>query len=113
MSDGENEDSWAYTLGGVVFAIPLQVLSAFVRGWAVAKLWGWFVVPVFGLPALSYAAAYGLALLVTLLTYQIQLTKDDPKYTGPFMRPFVTTTASVVLSLVAVLAGKIVVEFWL
>ncbi|TAL42349.1 MAG: hypothetical protein EPN91_08195 [Salinibacterium sp.] len=111
--DDADENSLARTLGAVVVSIPLSVVTALVRGWAVAKLWGWFVVPVFGLPLLSYAAAFGLALLTGLLTHQIQTAKEDERYKGAFNRTFIVSTASVILSVVTVVTGKLVVLWWL
>ena len=33
-------------------------------GFTLSVLWGWFMLPLFGLPALSIAQAYGLMLVV-------------------------------------------------
>ena len=49
-------------------------LLAMVHAFVLSKLWAWFVVPLFGLPELSIAYAYGLMLLITYVT------KDTPKY---------------------------------
>ncbi|MGC3984817.1 MAG: hypothetical protein QM777_08865 [Pseudorhodoferax sp.] len=57
-------------LGGLAAIIFAIVWAGFWSGLAVSVLWGWFVVPLFGLPALSIAQAYGIALLVGLLTHQ-------------------------------------------
>ena len=43
----------------LVALVPLILLRAFVF----LKLWAWFIVPVFGLPALGYASAIGLSLV--------------------------------------------------
>ena len=46
-----------------VFALVF-IISGFIRGWALSVLWNWFAVPLFGLPALTVWAAYGLVLLL-------------------------------------------------
>lgn len=47
------------------------VVSSIVRGLVVSKLWAWFVVPTFrGAPHLSIAAAIGIGMIVTFLTFQ-------------------------------------------
>ena len=52
---------------GVLAFIALALLwSAAWAGFTVSVLWGWFVVPIFGLPALTVAQAYGLALVIRL-----------------------------------------------
>lgn len=57
-------------LGGLAAIVLAVVWAGFWNGLAVLVLWAWFVVPVFGLPALSIAQAYGLALLVGLRTHR-------------------------------------------
>lgn len=48
----------------------LLALSAMWKGYVISVLWGWFVVPAFGLPPLSVPLAIGVALIVTLMTHQ-------------------------------------------
>ena len=43
-------------------------LSAILQGFVLVKLWGWFVVPQFGLAALSIPVALGLTLIISYLT---------------------------------------------
>jgi uncharacterized membrane protein len=60
------------SLIGFVIVLPIALgfvaLGATLEGYVLSVLWGWFVVPVFGLPALSIPFAMGLALVVGLLT---------------------------------------------
>lgn len=49
---------------------------AFLRGWAIATLWLWFVVPI-GVPALTIWHAAGVSLIIGLLTHQVQHEPDD------------------------------------
>ena len=48
--------------------LGLGVICAFVGSWAIMSLWAWFLVPA-GLPAISMLTAFGVDLLVTLLTF--------------------------------------------
>jgi hypothetical protein len=48
----------------------LVVLSSIWRGFVLSILWGWFMVPLFGLPALNIPFAIGIALVVGFLTHQ-------------------------------------------
>jgi zinc transporter ZupT len=62
-------------LGGVIWP-----LAAFWRGWVLAMLWGWFVVPVFRLPALPWAAASGCAVMLALaLSGLVPRASEEPK----------------------------------
>jgi peptidoglycan biosynthesis protein MviN/MurJ (putative lipid II flippase) len=59
-----------------LLAIPVVVIvSSIANGFALSVLWGWFVVPIFGLPALTIAQAIGFSMVVSFLTYQY----DDSK----------------------------------
>lgn len=51
-------------LGVVAATILGFVWAAAWSGFTLSVLWGWFVVPLFGQPALSVAQAYGIALVV-------------------------------------------------
>jgi hypothetical protein len=55
----------------------LYLYSAFSLGYVGMVLWAWFIVPVFGLPALSWGQAYGIALLIGLYCYRINTNKDE------------------------------------
>lgn len=48
----------------------LTFLSAIWSGFVLCKLWAWFIIPTFGLPALSVGVAIGIALLINYLTAQ-------------------------------------------
>lgn len=59
----------AYT----VVAVPI---ASALRGWVLSRMWAWFMVPTFHLPALGVAAAIGIAATVRLVTYQADADKD-------------------------------------
>lgn len=73
-----------------LIVLGLLVPLALLRGFVLQTLWGWFVVPVFGAPALSLMIAIGLGLLVSLLepiTPPIP-TKHIPRYLAiAFLNP--------------------------
>jgi len=71
--------------------IPLAVMW---KGFVLSKLWGWFIVDKFELPALTIAQAIGLAIVVGMFTYT--RSKDDEEwmpyviaFVGPLMSLFV------------------------
>lgn len=51
----------AAILGGIVLIFLLALWHSFIF----TKLWLWFLVPLFGLPEISLAQAYGLMLIVS------------------------------------------------
>ena len=50
------------------FGLAADVLVTVERGLALLVLWGWFVVPAFGLPSISFPVATGLSLILSLFT---------------------------------------------
>ncbi|MDP1688621.1 MAG: hypothetical protein Q8L47_00620 [bacterium] len=53
------------------------VAILFSNGLALKLLWGWFMVPIFGLPLISLAEAIGICLIVGFLTSQYIPKKDE------------------------------------
>lgn len=51
-------------IGGIVVFVGSMFWGAAWSGFTLSTLWGWFVAPLFGLPILSVAYAFGLALVV-------------------------------------------------
>jgi hypothetical protein len=66
-------------------------VSSIVHGWALAKMWGWFIVPTFtNLPAITTLQAVGVQMVVSLffsatLAYLISI---KTAITGKDTRPF-------------------------
>lgn len=56
------------TLAIVIFSAAAIVLAAIVRAFVLTVMWGWFVMPTFGLRELSIPAAMGLSLILGMLT---------------------------------------------
>lgn len=52
----------------VLISILFVILVWILNGFALKVIWGWFMVPVFGLPALTIPAALGIGILVSYLT---------------------------------------------
>ena len=66
--------------------LVLVILAILVRGLCLSILWGWLIVPVFGLPALTIAAATGLTVFTNLL---LNHAKADCTVSGVFVNPLV------------------------
>lgn len=62
---------------GALLIILLIPLAFIFSGYTISVLWLWFVVPSFGLAALSIPQAMGISLIVSYLTHQ--LPKKDEK----------------------------------
>lgn len=48
----------------ILFCVPLMIL----KGHVLSVLWGWFLVPSLGVPALNLVPAIGLSIIMELLT---------------------------------------------
>ncbi len=53
-------------LGQLLTFVAVVVVGVVLRAYVLARLWAWFVVPTFGLPALRLSVAAGLAGMVAL-----------------------------------------------
>lgn len=53
-------------LGTVALIALLWAAGLVLNGWALSTMWGWFVVPIFSVRALSITEAYGLVLVTAL-----------------------------------------------
>jgi uncharacterized membrane protein len=51
----------------VIGIMAIFLAAILMRGFVLTVLWGWFIVPVFGLPALGLAPALGLTVLLNYL----------------------------------------------
>jgi len=75
-------------LGGVFVAVFTAIVGALallvmlpvaaLDGWIMHLAWGWFIMPTFGVAAITWAMATGLTLLSSWLTFQISAaTRED------------------------------------
>lgn len=88
--------------------LALIPTSIFLNGYTLSVLWGWFIVPIFGLPTLGIVSAMGFALVVTYLTHQADWTKDENKTSGAVGRAF---TVAVLKPLFGLLFGWVLLQF--
>ena len=62
----------AGAIGGCVLAVGAMVIAIvpalLVHGYVLSLLWAWFMVPQFGLPALSLASAIGVSLVAAFIS---------------------------------------------
>jgi len=64
-------------LGSIILFPALLVAGVLWRGYVFSVLWGWFMVPIFGLPPLAVAPAIGLAMVAGFLLIQPSAPKDE------------------------------------
>ena len=66
-------------LAVIAFLFVIVAFSAALNGFVLTKLWAWFIVPTFGLPALSIPVAIGIALIVGRLVPPIKNKEEEKK----------------------------------
>jgi putative Mn2+ efflux pump MntP len=96
-------------IGYISTTIILMVYAAMLNGWALAKLWSWFIVQTFNLPVLSIPAAIGLSMVVGYLTHQMSDKKNEDEYWETLVKGGVAATVKPIFAL---LFGAIV-KLWL
>lgn len=62
------ENSGFACFGLLIFALGSVVVASIMNGWVLSILWGWFIVPLFGLPLLSIPESIGFALVIGILS---------------------------------------------
>ena len=69
-------------LGAIAMAATAFVVAWLLNGWVLTILWGWFIVPTFGLRPLGFIPALGVALVVGYLTRQFVDVEAPKRTTG-------------------------------
>ncbi len=70
ISGTAEEEIMVVAIAKVILFGALIVIAVLLNGFAISVLWGWFLVPPFGLPELSTLQAIGIASIVIYLTHQ-------------------------------------------
>lgn len=63
----------------ILILLALAPWVSIWNGFTLSILWGWFVVPVFGVPPLRIPFAIGISLIVGYLTHQTRKSEDEPE----------------------------------
>ena len=71
-------------IGGLVTIVGLIVMTVALNGWALALMWGWFVVPL-GLPSIDWLWAGGLATIISFLTQDPNAAQKEQKDSDVWM----------------------------
>ena len=89
----------------IIGIILVLALSTMWSGFILSILWGWFIVPIFGLPTLSVTAAIGVALTFGYFIRGLATAHVDKEKTGELIISAFTT------SLIFLFIGWIVKSF--
>lgn len=87
------------TLIGMLILFPLIILGTVLNGWVLTILWGWFMVPIFNLPALTLVPAMGVALVIGYLTKNVGVKADENAAAAMIVYPFITLLIGYVIQL--------------
>jgi hypothetical protein len=70
-----------FAIMGTVFmgCVGIIAMAAILEGLALSLLWGWFMVPLLGLPHLPIVAAMGISLTVGFMTSHFNDNTHDPE----------------------------------
>jgi hypothetical protein len=98
-------DTFSKIVGATILVVALTIGTILLNAWVLVILWGWFMVPLFGLPALNIPYAIGIQLVLGLL----RRTNSD---TAPSGRKWYENAGIVIgTPLFALLIGYIVKGF--
>ncbi len=60
-----------------LYGVIMVLIQLLIGGFVIMTLWGWFVVPTFELPELTYVGAMGLDLVISFFTYHYREAPSD------------------------------------
>lgn len=107
----ESDKVFLGCLGLIFYAASLFAISALMNGWALVKLWEWFIIPVFeSAPSFSMVQAIGISMVVSFLT-KANVTSSDNKDEG-LSEKIITAYVTVIFTpVLAVFFGYIITLF--
>jgi hypothetical protein len=85
------------------------LLTPFVmlfEGWALSKVWLWFIVPQFGLRPITIPYALGLNLLITMFVHRVDLKSEKEQFPAAFLMQSLACNA------VLLLIGWVIHSWW-
>lgn len=90
-----------------IIFILLSIPSHFLKAFVLMKLWAWFAVPIFGIAPIGMALAFGLSVLVGLLTYQFTGSPTENEYdhymTGAIAYAYVVPLVALLIGFITTL----------
>jgi hypothetical protein len=93
-------------VAGVAVMLLVMIGSAVIRAWGLSVLWGWFIVPAFGLPAISKLTAFGISAIAGMFTYYNakNAQSEANKSWGEIMGDIIAAFAGIALGVVLLVA---------
>ena len=70
LKDKKQMKTFFMLLGALLLIPTLIVIGTLINGCVLSVIWDWFMVPIFGLTALSIPEAIGVSMVVTHLTFK-------------------------------------------
>jgi len=96
----------SFVISYLLVLVPLGIIWS---GFVLTNLWAWFIVPSFGVPALSIPAAVGLTIIASYLTHKSGIIEDGKGMT----EKIITSTTHMALKPALSLALGWVVAQWM
>ncbi len=82
-------------IGYIAVTFVMAVYSVIIHGWALSKLWAWFIVPTFALPYLSITAAIGIGMVVGFMAKEVKPTQEKRDFGTVLIEGFLLVTFKV------------------
>lgn len=97
----------------VVATLVIAVLFTIYTAYVLSVLWGWFILPVFGISSPSIALIMGILLLIGIVRYDITKHTNTDKQDGNPLAKLLSNTIAVgfLVPSVSLLMGKIYTLF--
>jgi len=76
--------------------LALMVVAYLLDGVALKLLWGWFLVPTLGFPAISLVQAIGISIVIGFMTQQ-HIPRDEDEKKELYVYVFLTPILAIVI----------------
>lgn len=101
-------DAFLKATGAIALVVVVLVGASVLNGWTLSVLWRWFMVPIFGLPALSIPQAIGVVTVIGYMTKDVDAKTDSRTTTEKWVSGIV---ALLVRPTVSLAMGWVVLRF--
>jgi hypothetical protein len=92
------------SIAAIAFIFALIIPVSLYFAWAAVILWGWFIVPTFGLPQITILQAWGIGLTLSMMRPRMTAQKTETDWASGFV--------AVILGPPLALALGYAIRFW-
>jgi hypothetical protein len=100
QADGNAEQEMK-AFGYLMATLLVMAYAAIMNGWALTKLWAWFIVPGFDAPPINIPMAIGICVTLGFLTKHLAFSRSKPEkpWSETLIEGFIWSTMNPIFTL--------------